>query len=1021
MYNPVTAEMLRIMPEIDNISNEYMPQYLSKVYARIVCLRKKYEDGEIAFDDADLQEDRRGLEDISNTLLLYLMSERNEEQKRNIAYIAAESRILISIIRGHNNGCLSLNCIPEDVYSTLLFLISGNFAEANEMAARIIVDSRNKAEDYVIDAVKSLAKGYVQKIISVSFCEYEEDKSRFDYGEYLIWKEIYSGIQQLSNYLLGQGDFSVESFEKIRCLSVGEERGGSKIIYSGSFLFSFLLVEVAYQLQRCAVINVECPCGVDSQVWINSLKRQAKYRPYLWNNHLDAIEKGALNPGVSSVITFPTGAGKTTLTELKILSTFLSGRRILYIVPTHALENQVNRNLERLCQRVAPTIINRDGEFSLIDTEEDAIMVMTPEKCITLLKLFAEQFHDVGLVVFDEFHIIDKRNGRSFISMLVVLELLKKLPNADYMMLSAMVKNGLEISEWISTITKRTCLNLDSLWKPTCQLQGCMVYPSDEIAELRQKINDAYTIKRTKTPTKKLNSQMIVSPSCLFSLTTIWDTNKVVNYFPMNLSDKKVHLSIGNNWYLSANYNEVAIELAARFANTSQKVIVFVLDPRTAVSLLEKSHNYGGEDKSNYIQENHALEMQRIICELGTWKSSYLSACKSSTIHHGRLIPEERNLSESIFREEDGVNIMLATSTIAQGINFPADVVIIAGSERYNEAQKSLEPIEAHDILNAVGRAGRAGFRSHGTAILIPTHINSMKENTIEGTWFEKIKDSVFSKGDHCLEVIDPMSDIIDDNLLLDNQPEKKLLLSGYSDDVRTKISNSFYAYKFRGKEDEYINEKINKIVEKLSVEENIEDVDRWDSISMANGVRKEVILNLSEWLSKDERIESLCHETVVDIINYMESWLLENPIYFMDLCMFDIRRSKIAKTLGIKPDVQLTKDDICSLFKLLRMYIVGKNFDAIELAATQKPERYVPNARSFVLDVVPQISYMAGVFIQVILELIQCAGLTEHTKDLDVFASCIKEGVTSSEMLRYKFDKKLLRVECHIKYGERG
>ena len=168
MYNPVTAEKLRIMPEIDNISNEYMPQYLSKVYARIVCLRKKYEDGEIAFDDADLQEDRRGLEDISNTLLLYLMSERNEEQKRNIAYIAAESRILISIIRGHNDGCLSLNSIPEDVYSTLLFLISGNFAEANEMAARIVVASRNKAEDYVIDAVKSLAKGYVQKIISVN-------------------------------------------------------------------------------------------------------------------------------------------------------------------------------------------------------------------------------------------------------------------------------------------------------------------------------------------------------------------------------------------------------------------------------------------------------------------------------------------------------------------------------------------------------------------------------------------------------------------------------------------------------------------------------------------------------------------------------------------------------------------------------------------------------------------------------------------------------------------------------------
>lgn len=72
----------------------------------------------------------------------------------------------------------------------------------------------------------------------------------------------------------------------------------------------------------------------------------SKERPYLWENHKDAVDTNFLDPGISSVLTLPTGAGKSTLSELKIASCLYSGRKVIYLVPTHALEDQVNKNLK---------------------------------------------------------------------------------------------------------------------------------------------------------------------------------------------------------------------------------------------------------------------------------------------------------------------------------------------------------------------------------------------------------------------------------------------------------------------------------------------------------------------------------------------------------------------------------------------------------------------------------------------------------------------------------------------------
>ena len=51
--------------------------------------------------------------------------------------------------------------------------------------------------------------------------------------------------------------------------------------------------------------------------------------------------------------------------------------------------------------------------------------------------------------------------------------------------------------------------------------------------------------------------------------------------------------------------------------------------------------------------------------------------------------------------------VVATATTLAQGINLPADVVLIVGETRYDTVKQRNVPIDAHEILNAAGRAGR--------------------------------------------------------------------------------------------------------------------------------------------------------------------------------------------------------------------------------------------------------------------------------------------------------------------------
>ena len=91
-------------------------------------------------------------------------------------------------------------------------------------------------------------------------------------------------------------------------------------------------------------------------------------------------------------------------------------------------------------------------------------------------------------------------------------------------------------------------------------------------------------------------------------------------------------------------------------------------------------------------------------------------------VHTSALLREEQRASEVAFDRNIAV-AMYATGTMAQGLNLPATAVVIGGTDigydATSDTQQRKDTARAQ-LLNAIGRAGRAHVASRSMAIVVP-------------------------------------------------------------------------------------------------------------------------------------------------------------------------------------------------------------------------------------------------------------------------------------------------------------
>ncbi len=88
--------------------------------------------------------------------------------------------------------------------------------------------------------------------------------------------------------------------------------------------------------------------------------------------------------------------------------------------------------------------------------------------------------------------------------------------------------------------------------------------------------------------------------------------------------------------------------------------------------------------------------------------------------HNADIPKEEREEIEKAFRKGE-LPILIATQTMAYGVNLPADVVIVAVRAFYDQKTKKWKTIpDPLDILQMEGRAGRLGIKEKGYSFILP-------------------------------------------------------------------------------------------------------------------------------------------------------------------------------------------------------------------------------------------------------------------------------------------------------------
>ena len=85
------------------------------------------------------------------------------------------------------------------------------------------------------------------------------------------------------------------------------------------------------------------------------------------------------------------------------------------------------------------------------------------------------------------------------------------------------------------------------------------------------------------------------------------------------------------------------------------------------------------------------------------------------------MVRADRNIVERLFRSGE-IKMLVATATLAWGVNLPAYAVIIKGTDIYDPNLTDSRDLSILDVQQMFGRAGRPQYDTNGEAVLMTDH-----------------------------------------------------------------------------------------------------------------------------------------------------------------------------------------------------------------------------------------------------------------------------------------------------------
>lgn len=403
----------------------------------------------------------------------------------------------------------------------------------------------------------------------------------------------------------------------------------------------------------------------------------------LWRSQLDAIPITLGQEGAGAVVNMRTSSGKTRVAELSILQTLHEDpeAKILYLAPFRSLALEVEQTLGKVFDSCGFHVSHLYGGFRLSSAdrqmvEHSSITIATPEKTRAILRSTPDVFDDVKLLIIDEGHLIGA-DTRYVKNELFVdhLRALAKLNGCRILMLSAVLPNPNELAMWVAGNINNV---VRSNWKPS----------SERFGVLRWKGN---TVRIDwKGDFESFNPQFVVSGECKRQ------------YDHRQSKWKNRHTPFPRE------KNEAIAASAARLCSVGP-VMIFSARANSIPGLAASVLTAIGEYSDDYDWPEIEWNTFVATCEeeLQAGAIELTAACKGIICHSNKLPSQVRMATEHLMRSKPP-KIIIASSTLAQGVNIGVSTVIVA------TPFKSDQPIDHRDFWNICGRAGRAFVDGEG-------------------------------------------------------------------------------------------------------------------------------------------------------------------------------------------------------------------------------------------------------------------------------------------------------------------
>ena len=401
------------------------------------------------------------------------------------------------------------------------------------------------------------------------------------------------------------------------------------------------------------------------------------------------VRHEVLNPERNLLVALPTGTGKTLLGELALISSLGTSPGIVcYIAPYVALGQQVANRISRHTPDdvVVRRLIGGYREPELFEVEDRSVVVIaTPERFDAMLRLHRAMVPLIRCVVFDEAHIIENgQRGLRTEGIVARLRLsgLGQSLSPRLVLLSAVLSNVEALARWLGIEDSGV---IRGTWRPSAK--RTLRWTEDGMLRMHAGDDPLHT-----EPSEILGERALPWPQR--------------GFYPashIGQINQQEPLALGNIAYLAeyelGQYNQPVLcictsrprtrRLAAEIASRLNPVEPLPPEIREITDLID--------DRFHYLQP-------------------LKDALQRGVAYHNASLPHPVRAGIERAVEARALKVVAATTTLAEGVDLPFRVTILADWLTFDGERSS--PMQSLLFKNIAGRCGRAGQFTEGDTVI---------------------------------------------------------------------------------------------------------------------------------------------------------------------------------------------------------------------------------------------------------------------------------------------------------------